>query len=197
MTTTTQDPSGEWGRLAAVSSLVEVAAGHVNDLAPVDPEGLPEWLAILGLPAGWHLAHLEEPAAQPSRIAVLPPDGRGGLGCETISILGFTGVLPFDVIRDEADRTLRDLRATGINTQDVALPPVPGTIALRSSGYFNTAGLQVWAQHSTYVANYDKGRGLLILHGLFIESRSLERLRDNIIALSDAVHHAFLTAIAG
>lgn len=76
-------------------------------------------------------------------------------------------------------------------------PPVPGTIALRSSGYFNTAGLQVWAQHSTYVANYDKGRGLLILHGLFIESRSLERLRDNIIALSDAVHHAFLTAIAG
>lgn len=120
-----------------------------------------------------------------------------GLGCETISILGFTGVLPFDVIRDEADRTLRDLRATGINTQDVALPPVPGTIALRSSGYFNTAGLQVWAQHSTYVANYDKGRGLLILHGLFIESRSLERLRDNIIALSDAVHHAFLTAIAG
>lgn len=194
MTPTAQDPPNEWDRLAAVLSLAEVVARHVNDFTAVDPEILPEWLDGLGVPAGWRLADLEGGGAQPSRIAVHTPSGSDrGLGCETIGIFRFTGIPPVDVVRDNADCTLRALHSDNISTQDLAAPPAPGVAAVRSSGYFDTAGLRVWAQYSTYIAGFD---GLLILHNMFIESSCREKLHDDVAQLSNAVHHAFLATIS-
>ncbi|MEZ0384994.1 hypothetical protein [Mycobacterium sp. pW045] len=197
MTTETPDSSDEWARLVAVSSLADVVARDVNDFSPVPGKESPEWLAKLGLPAGWLLARLDGESVQPARIAVcnLPRDSGGGVGCETISACAFTGVPPLDAVRDNADCALRDLHAHGINTRDLPLP-VPGSIALRSSGYFDTGGLQVWAQQSTYLAGRESARGLLILHSLFIEARCLTKLRGDIVDLSDAVYHAFLTTLS-
>jgi hypothetical protein len=46
------------------------------------------------------------------------PDGWWD-GCETITVFGFTGIPPEDVVRDNADRTVRDLGATGITRERV------------------------------------------------------------------------------
>lgn len=63
------------------------------------------------------------------------PDG-GWDGCKTITVFGFTGIPPEDVVRENADRTLRDLAATGITTERVDTSALLGALAVRSSGYF-------------------------------------------------------------
>jgi hypothetical protein len=55
--------------------------------------------------------------------------------CETISVFGFTGIPPTEVVGDNAHCTLRDLHAVGITAGRLAAPPLPGVIAVRSSGY--------------------------------------------------------------
>jgi hypothetical protein len=113
-----------------------------------------------------------------------------------MSVFGFTGVAPVDVVRDNADCTLRDLDAEGIITSILAIPPTPGVCAVRSSGYFSTAGLWVWAQYSTYLANSDaSGQGRLLQHNMFIESGCRARLSDDIIRVSNAIHYTFFSTI--
>ncbi|MBS4728852.1 hypothetical protein MSM1_11065 [Mycobacterium sp. SM1] len=196
MTAAAQEPS-EWHRLAAVSSLVDVVARHVDDLIQLPAERLPEWLTVLGVPAGWRIARLDGNAVQPSRIAVCSRQSQGGgEACETISVFRFTGIAPVDVVRANADCTLRDLRANDITAQTLMTPPVPGVIAVRSSGYFNTTGLRVWAQYSTYIAGSNQpGKGRLIQHSMFVESGSRAALNDDITRLSNAIHRAFLTSV--
>jgi hypothetical protein len=184
-------------RRAAVSSIAAVAARHVDDLAELHAEDLPEPLRRLGAPPGWRLANLAGSPVQPARVAVYGqhPDGSWD-GCETIRAFGFTGALPADVVRDNADRTLRDLNAENITAGALAAPPPPAATAVRSSGYCTIAGRPVWAQFSSYVAGpTPAARGLLIEHSLVIDSGCRARFDDDITHLSNAIHHAFLTAI--
>lgn len=119
-----------------------------------------------------------------------------GAACETISVFAFTGVPPVDVVRDNADCTLRDLDAASITTCALAAPSTAGVAGVRSSGYFNSAQQHIWAQYSTYVAGSNvSGEGRLIQHSLFVESSSLQCFNDDIAQLSNAVHHAFLATI--
>jgi hypothetical protein len=170
---------------------------HVDNLTQLRTEDLPGWLTGLGVPAGWRLARFGGTGVQPSRIAVCGRQTHdGGDACETISVFGFTGILPVEAVHDNADRTLRDLHAGDITTQSLAAPPLPGVTAVRSSGYFNTAGLRVWGQYSTYVASStEPGQGRLILHSVYVGSGCRATLTTDITQLTDSVHHAFLTAL--
>jgi hypothetical protein len=196
MTGTHDATAAEQRRLAAVPSIAEVAARHVDDLAELRAEDLPEPLTRLGAPPGWRLANLEGSPVQPARVVVCGqhPDGSWD-GCETIRVFGFTGALPLDVLRANADCTLRGLGAEHITAGALAAPPAAAT-AVRSSGSFTTAGRPVWAQFSTYVASpRPPTRGMLIEHSLVVDSRCRTTLNDDIVNLSNSIHHAFLTAI--
>lgn len=197
MTSTGQQSSGEWERLATVSSLVDVVARHVDDLVQLPAEDLPEWLTGLGVPRGWRIARLDGNSLQPSRIAVCGGSSQGsGYGCDTLSVFRFTGVPPIEVVQDNAACTLHDLDAVGITACRLAAPPRPGIMAVRSSGYFTTAGLPVWAQYSTYIAGSTlAGEGRLIQHSVLVESGWRATFSDDIAHMSDAVHHAFLTTV--
>jgi hypothetical protein len=197
MTSATQEPSNDWHRLATASSVVDAVAHHVGDLIQLRAEDLPEWLTRLGVPAGWRLARFDGNGIQPSRIAVCSRQPHGGeYGCETISVFGFTGIPPVEVVHDNVDRTLRDLHADDITTQTLATPQTPGVAATRSSGYFHAAGLRVWGQYSTYLGGSDlPAQGRLIQHSVFIESGCRAMRTAGITQLTDSVHHAFLTAL--
>jgi hypothetical protein len=193
----TQQHPSEWHRLARVSSVADIVARHVCDLAHVPPGELPQWLQGLPVPAGWHIARFDGDGVAPSRIAVCGAHFDGGWdGCETINAFSFTGSPDTDMVRDHADRTLRDLHAEQITTHTLMTPQLPGTTAVRSSGYFGAAGLWVWAQYSTYIAGSTQAnQGQLIQHNVFIESGCRARLDHNVTQLSDSIHHAYLTGI--
>jgi hypothetical protein len=197
MTMTEQHPS-EWHRLARVSSVVDVVARHVHGLAQVPSGDVSHWLAGLAIPAGWHIARFGGDGVAPSRITVCGPQSDGGWdGCETINVFRFTGIPDIDMVRDHADCTLGDLHAEEITTRTLMTPQLPRTTAVRSSGYFSTAGLWIWAQYSTYVAGSTRAdQGQLIQHSVFIESGCRTRLSDNVTQLNDAIHQAFLADIS-
>jgi hypothetical protein len=140
-------------RLAAVSSVAGEVARHVKEFTHLRADAAPHWLTQLRAPARWKIGHLADSPVEPSRIAVSgpQPDGRWD-GCETITVFGFTGIPPEDVVRNNADRTLRDLAAIGITIQSVDTSALPGAVAVCSSGYFVIAGRWVWAQYSTYAS---------------------------------------------
>ena len=193
-----EGPSTERRRLAAVSSVAAAMARHVDDLMQLRAEATPYWLTKLGVPSGWQIGHLVDRTVEPSRIAVCGQQSDGGWdGCETINVFGFTGIPPEDVVRNNADCTLRDLAAAGITTDVVDTPPLSGATAVRSSGYFGVAGIWVWAQYSTYIVGSEEpGQGRLIDHAVFVESGCQARLGDDIAQLTHAVYQAFATTAA-
>ena len=190
--------STERRRLAAAASVVNVLASHVDDVILFRSWNLPAWITRLGVPPGWQIGRLANSAVEPSRIAVYGPQPDGGWdGCETISVFGFTGMPPGDVVRDNADCTLRDLGAAGIATDVLDTPLLSKGTAVRSSGYFGTAGLWVWAQYSTYVAgSLESGQGRLVQQAVFIESSCQARLSADIAQLNDGVYQAFFAVVA-
>lgn len=191
--------SAEGPRLAAVSSVAGEVARHVHGFTHPRAEAAPQWLTRLGVPAGWRIGHLADSPVEPSRIVVCGqrPDG-GWDGCETISVFGFTGNPPDDVVRDNADRTLRDLGATGIKTERVDTSALLGALAVRSSGNFVIAGRWVWAQYSNFVfGSAEPFKGRLIEHIVFVDSKCRAGLRDDVAQLTGAVHQALAAHAAG
>jgi hypothetical protein len=187
VTSAVSDPySAEKRRLAAVSSMATVLAGCVDGLAQLRGDTTPRWLTELGVPPGWRIGQLADARIAPSRIAVCGEQPGGTFdGCETISVFAFSGHPPEDVVRNNADRTLRDLGATGITAQIVELSSSPDVIAARSSGYFAAAGLWMWAQYSFYVyGSSSPQRGRLIEQAVFVESGSLPRLTGGVAQLT-------------
>lgn len=101
------------------------------------------------------------------------------------------------VWRFQQGGTLRASIAEAITTRTLMTPQVPRATAVRSSGYFATAGLWIWAQYSTYVASSTRtDQGRLIQHSVFIESGCQARLSDNVTQLSDAIYQTFLADIS-
>ena len=190
--------STERRRLAALSSVAAAIASEVGDVLLLRAERTPHWLTNLGVPPGWEITHLVDRTVEPSRIAGYGrrPDG-GWDGSETISVFGFTGIPSEGVVRNNADCTLRDLAAVDIITQAVDTPALPAAIAMRSSGYFEVAGLRLWAQYSTYViGSKTPGEGRLIEHAVFIESGSQARLSGDVAELTRALHQALAATAA-
>jgi hypothetical protein len=185
--------TAEQRRLAAVPSITAAAAHHVGGLAELIAADLPEPLTRLGAPSGWRLAHLEGGPVAPARVLVYgqQPDGSWD-GCEMIRAFEFTGALPADVVRANADCTLRGLAAEHIAAGALAAPPA--ATAVRSSGTFTAAGRRYWAQFSTYLANPTASRrGLLLEHSITTAAHCRAGLGEDITNLSNAIHHAFLT----
>jgi hypothetical protein len=185
-------------RLAALSSVAAAIASEVGEVILLRAERTPNWLTNLGVPPGWEIRHLVDRTVEPSRIAVCGrrPDG-GSDGSETISVFGFTGIPSEGVVRNNADCTLRDLAAVGIVTQSVDTPALPAAIAMRSSGYFEVAGLRLWAQYSIYVIGSEMpGEGRLIEHAVFVEAGCQARLSGDVAELTQAVYRALAATAA-
>lgn len=185
-------------RLPSVESVVDAVAPYVTDLALVSPRDTPEWLQQSAVPDGWQVVHLAAGSVQPTRTAVTGARDDGGWdGCETVSVYCFTGIPPCEVVVERNDCTLRGFDAESLTTHPLTAAAWPKVCAVRSSGYFTAAGRRMWAQYSTYVCGGDTPSGAwLTLHGVFTSADARARLRDDITALSDAVHGAFLTEIA-
>ena len=181
-----------------MSTVASVLARHIADLAPVARGELPAWLQQLRLPAGWRLAQFDASLTQPARMAVCGPHPDGSWdSCETISLFRFTGTPSEALVLDTSDRMLRDLGAEAITTYPLSIPPAGRVAAVRSSGYFSAAGQRIWLQYSTYLAGSESpGAGILIEHGIFVESNRQASLHDDITELSSAIRDAFVSTVA-
>jgi hypothetical protein len=175
-----------------------VAARHLHDLTELSADDVPHPLTMVGAPPGWRLAQLTGGAAGPARMLVYGPRPDGSWdGCDTIRAFTFTGHLDPDVVRANADRTLRSLAGEHIHTGALAAPA--SAIAVRSTGHF-IAGRRFWAQLSTYLANpapqmQPQMPGFLVEHSIMVDANVAAGLSDDITRLTDAVHHAFLTIV--
>lgn len=197
MTTAEQQPPSEWQRISSATSLVGAVADALGTVRRLGADELPSWVTDLGLPAGWHAGRLAGNACPPMRLAAYGIQSDGGFdGCETIAAFGFTGRLPDGLVADNADRTLRDLEAVGIETTVLDVPAVAGAVAIRSCGYFAAGGLWLWAQHNHFVREFDGGAGgLVVQQVIVVESSRRAALDGDVTALGTALHAAFVEAI--
>jgi hypothetical protein len=200
--TVSPDPAqaGEQRRLASAASLVSIVASHVDDMAPLLGDELPAWLQALDLPTGWRIARMEGPGVPPARIALCGQQPSGGWdGCETVSVFRFSGIPPAEIVRQNADCTLRDLSAEGITTCILPGPLDAGVTAVRSSGTFALGGRRIWAQHSNYlqVSRSDPASlpGVLVEQSIFVDADCRERLVHDIEQLTDGVYESLLRSV--
>jgi hypothetical protein len=191
---TTSQQSDEWQRLSSAVSLSDIVARTVTDFAPLPArDTLLCDSGTVAVPAGWHLASPGDTAEQPVRVAVTGHRSRGGwAGCDTLAAFSFTGVVPVDIFIDHATCTLRDLNASGVTTQTLETPAMPGVCAMRSAGYFTAARLRIWAQFRTYVAGSEHpGSGRLVQHSFFVTTQRRTQLRTDVAYFSEVVHNSF------
>ncbi|CAM3793138.1 hypothetical protein H7J08_00760 [Mycobacterium frederiksbergense] len=176
-------------------AVIDAITPYISDLQLISPQDRPDWLAQIAAP--WQIAQLNADSVQPTRTAVTGARSDGGWdGCETVIVYRFTGTPPCAVIITNNDCTLRGLGAESPTTHPLTAPVGAGRCAVRSSGYFTAAGRRMWAQYSTYVTCSDAPDGAwLTLHGLFVSADARTRLRDDVTALSDALHEAFLATV--
>jgi hypothetical protein len=192
------NPSDRAGdnRSPALTSIVDVISRHVTDLALIGPEESPAWLAMLPVPAGWQFGRAENSPVQPTRTAVHRHDPLAGWdACETTTVFRFKGIPPQDIIRFNADCTLRAAGAHHIKIHPLQTLAGAMITAVRSSGYLTLTNQQnVWAQYSTYCTGEDT-RGLLVEHGIFAMPDRLAGLRNDLTELSNSIHNAFVNTI--
>jgi hypothetical protein len=192
-------PSPQWQLLSA-SSLVDVLNQDedIEDVVPLSGAEVPGWLQRLSIPRGWQLVELPDiPDLPLTRIAVCGQRGNGEWeAADTISVFGYTGWPVFyDVFRN-ADRTLRDLNATGIAVKVLPIPPIQRTAALRSSGTALIGDRSVWVEQSTYVAGSEQPHaGRLIVHNIFADNTCRGRLEADMAKMSDAVYQGFVATL--
>lgn len=188
---------GEWARLMAASSLVDVlnADEEIVDLVALDAAAAPQWVRQLPIPAGWQPAQIGGAAV--ARIAVSGPRADGGWDAsETVSVWEFTGWPGFRDVMSKASGTLRDLHATDVSMRVLPVPSRTWTAAVRSSGTFELGGRAVWAQQSNYVAGSDQPRaGRLIIHNIFVDDNHRPRFADDVAALSEAMYQGFIGSL--
>ncbi|KAA8957658.1 MAG: hypothetical protein F6Q13_16350 [Mycobacterium sp.] len=179
----------------AVESVVDAIGRYVADLTLIGPDHSPGWLAALPSPTGWQIGRAENSPVQPTRTAVHRHDPFAGWdACETISVFEFTGEPPEEVVRHNADCTLRTLGADDIIVSTPIASLIPGVTAVRCSGHITLGDQQrVWAQFSTYMSGGTKG--LLVEHGIFVKIDHQATLTEDIAQLSNTVQGAFLTSI--
>lgn len=179
----------------AVSSVAEEIRRKIGPIALVPTEGLSYWLPGLRLPAGWTVATTPTGAMPATRIAVRRFTQQAAWdGCEVIALYQFAGALPEQLVHDSADRSLRDLAAHSLRRHTVTLPPLPGTTAVRSSGWFNLGELSMWGQFTNYVVNTGVTGGL-VEHSVLVRAALRARLARDIGALSENVNRSLLTSI--
>ena len=191
-------PPDERTRLSSASSLADIVARQVTDLAPLPIAAVsPDQSRVLDLPVGWLLAAAGDSADHPVRVVVTGHRSRGGWeGCETLAAFSFTGPAPIDTVIGSAACTLYDLNASGITRQTLATAELSDACAVRASGYLTALGLRIWAQFSTYLAGSNEvGCGRLIQHSLLVTTQRRTQLRTDIAVLSDTIHRAFCAMI--
>jgi hypothetical protein len=179
-----------------VDSIVDVVSRHVTDLTLIGPDELAAWLAALPVPAGWQVGRAENSPAQPTRTTVHRRDPLAGWdACETINMFRFKGIPPHDIVRCNADCTLRAYGAHDIVIHPLQTPAGGAMTAVRGSGYLTLTKQQsVWAQHSAYLAG-DDTQGLLVERGIFAVLNRQTSLHQDITELSDAVHDAVVSTV--
>lgn len=182
--------------------MVGVLAGYVGDLRVIDADAVPTWLTRVDPPAGWQRAETDHDGVGPARIVVhgLQADGRWS-ACETLTLFGFTGCPPAQVVYDNSDCTLRDLRAPlgdalsflePTITEPLSIDFRPEVIAVRTSGSFVFCQRWMWAQYNTYIACSDVPGGSRMLQQiLYVDSALQNSLDADLTYLADTARQAF------
>ena len=180
----------------AVSSVAEEVRRHVGSIALVPADGLSYWLPGLSVPAGWTIMPTLPGEAPVTRMALcrMTPEQTAWEGCEVIALYQFAGSVPEEVVRDSADRTLRDLDARDILRDTDTLPPIPGATAVRSSGSFVLGGRWVWGQFANYVINTGVVGGL-VEHSVLVRAPWRARLARGIGELTESVYQSLVASI--
>lgn len=190
-----QDPS--WQRWAVASSLVEALADEdfgVDDLVAFTGAHTPEWVHRLAVPPHWQRLDLPdaESAVTPARVLVRGPRLDGGWDAtDTVQVYGYTGIPSFGDVLGSTARSLHDLDAHDVRTGLLAMPPVPGVAAERSTAVITLEGRRIWTQLTNYVAGSTTPHmGRLIVHSLYVTAGHPE-LAEDLTALTRSVQEAF------
>ena len=189
-------------RWAAPSSLVEAMADKdygVTDLAALTGADTPAWIHELPVPRHWHPLDIPdtELAAPPARVLVRgPPTAGGWEATDTLSVYGFTGRPAFSIVPDSTARSLHELAAQDIATRMLAVPPVPGLAAERSTATLIVEGRRIWVQLTNYLAGSDQPHaGRLIVHSVYIDAERLSAFADDVRCLTQPIQDRFTALV--
>lgn len=177
---------------AAVSSLAEVIAETTGRLTLVPPEHLPVWLPEITVPKGWSGGTIN--GASVTRILMR----RLGTadhwdGCEVLNLYRVPGEVPETLVRDNADRVLRDSGADDIRTHIVDPPPRHGVIAARVSGTLRSSTRNVNGHYNYYVVNAAAG-GTLIEQAILVGVDAWPVLSREVADLTGDLYLALLAS---
>ena len=192
MATGSQPPS------LVVSSVAEEVRRHVGSISLVPAAGLKYWLPGLDVPAGWAVAPALSDPARMTRMSLcrLTPEKAAWDGCEVIALYQFAGSVPEQVVRDSADRTLRDLDAINVVQDPATLPPAIRGNAVRSSGTFVLGDGWLWGQFANYII--DTGViGGLVEHSVLVRAPLRARLVRDIGELTESVYRSLVASLLG
>jgi hypothetical protein len=180
------------------SSVAEEVRRYAGSVALVPAAGLGYWLPGLKVPAGWAIVPTLPDPAPITRMTLcrLMPQKTAWDGIEVIALYQFVGSVPEEVVRDSADRTLRDLDAHNVLRDKVSLPPAVGGTAVRSSGTFVLGDGWLWGQFANYVI--DTGAvGGLVEHSVLVRAPLRPRLARDIGELTESVYRTLAASIVG
>jgi hypothetical protein len=191
----------EWERISTASSVADHIRCHVTGLrAMVVDSEIPWWIRDLDVPSGWLRGrYTGTDTERPWRISVCGPQSDGGWdACETLTVFGYTGYPPANVLFSHADYALRALDSIDVVNRILVAPTLNGSSAVRSSGYLTAGGLLIWVQCNYYaIGSEAPGQGQLIEQCLFAEVGHRPRFASAIDGLADAVLRSFVAVTNG
>ena len=192
-----------WQRSLSGSPLLDALAAAVDGWEQLQAAEA-DWLTHTELPAGWELIPVAEDSPTPLRVATIALDGHPGwVACQALSAFRFTGAPTPELLRDNAEHSLRQWRAKGINTARLVMPDWPGVVGVRSDGSVMTTEGRLWVRYSTYLrGSTEPGQGLVVQEVLIADGEAFrppgpvfDRLGKDFGVLTGATEAAFLTRI--
>jgi hypothetical protein len=169
----------------------------ITDLTALPASAAPQWLAGVGLPAGWRTGrYVGDEPTEPCRVAVRGErdDGRWD-ACETITAFSFLGFVEALDVWEICESSLHALNAENVVIVEIVAPAVPGVALISGSGEFHVQDRFIHGQFNYYaVGSTGPGQGRMIQQCLYVDAGRRAELEANLAVMGNELHNAFINS---
>ena len=167
----------------------------ITDLTALPASAAPQWLASVGLPAGWRTGrYVGDNPTEPCSVAVRGErdDGRWD-ACETITAFSFLGFVEALDVWQICESSLHALNAENVVIVEIAAPPVPEVALISGSGEFHVEDRFIHGQFNYYaVGSTGAGQGRMIQQCLYVDAGRRAEFEANLALMGNELHSAFV-----